>query len=34
MGSTAGGDGRQGYGEGLAEGGASVRVTGSETEGA
>ena len=31
-GSTAGGDGRQGSGEGLAEGGASVRVAGSEAE--
>ena len=33
-GSTAGGDGRQGCGEGLAEGGASVRIAGSKAEGA
>ncbi|CAN0001059.1 unnamed protein product [Ascophyllum nodosum] len=33
-GSTAGGDGRQGCGEGLSEGGAAVRVAGTEAEGA
>ena len=33
-GSSAGGDGRQGCGEGLTESGASMRVAGSEAEGA